>query len=146
MSYNIIDIILVAITVFILTYSFFRGFIKRMSWSLATVGSLIISCICSKYVNDYLKFTDSSNKIIAFVILLVVCLIVLKLLLNIFSKKIKDKVIIGTVDRLLGLVFGAFQSAAIVIIVSILAYYLLNKYSSNSIIVNTIVNLLKLKG
>ena len=146
MSYNIIDIVLVATTVFILTYSFFKGFIKRMSWSLATVGSLIISSIFSKYANDYFKFTDTTNKIIVFIVLLVVSFILLKLLLNIVSKKLKDRPLLGTADRLLGLAIGALQSGAIVFIASILAFYLLNKYSADSIIVNAIVDLLKLKG
>ena len=146
MSYNIIDITLVALTVFILTFSFFRGFVKRMSWSFATIGSLIISCISAKYVNEYFKFTDNTNKIIVFVILLVVILIILKILLNFISKKLKDKAVLGTADRLLGLAIGILQSGAIVVIVSIFAFYVFNNYSSDSIIVNTVADLLKLKG
>ena len=146
MNYNIIDIVLVALTVFLLTYSFFKGFIKRMSWSLATVGAFIISCICSKYVNDYFKFSDTSNKVIVFIILIVLLIIILKILLNFISKKLKDKAVLGTVDRLMGLIIGALQSGAIVFIISILAFYLFNNYSSNSIIVNAVADLLKLKG
>ncbi len=146
MSYNIIDIILVAITVFILTYSFFKGFIKRMSWSFATVGAFIVSCISAKYVNEYFNFTDSSNKIIVFVGLLVILLIVFKIILNLISKKLKDRAVLGTADRILGLAIGILQSAAIVFIVSILAFYLLNKYTADSIIVNSIAELLNLKG
>lgn len=146
MNYNIIDIVLVALTVFLLTYSFFKGFIKRMSWSLATVGAFIISCISSKYVNDYFMFTDTSNKVIVFIILLVLLIIILKILLNFISKKLKDKAVLGTVDRLMGLIIGALQSGAIVFIISILAFYLFNNYSSNSIIVNAVADLLKLKG
>ena len=146
MSYNIIDIILVAITVFILTYSFFKGFIKRMSWSFATVSAFIVSCISAKYVNEYFNFTDSSNKIIVFVGLLVILLIVFKIILNLISKKLKDRAVLGTADRILGLAIGILQSAAIVFIVSILAFYLLNKYTADSIIVNSIAELLNLKG
>lgn len=146
MSYNIIDIVLVAITVFILTYSFFKGFIKRMSWSFATIGSLIISSISAKYVNDYFKFTDKTNKIIVFILLLLAVFILLKILLNLLSKKLKDKAVLGTADRILGLAIGVLQSGAIVIIMSILAFYLLNKYSADSIIVNTVAQFLKLKG
>lgn len=146
MSYNIIDIILVAITVFILTYSFFKGFIKRMSWSLATAGSLVLSAIACKYLINYLKFAQNSTNVVLFAVTFVVLLILLKIILNFISKKLKDKAILGTLDKLLGLAVGILQSGAILALAGILAFYLLKDYSADSIIVKTIANFLNLKG
>lgn len=146
MSYNIIDIVLVAIAVFLLTYSFFKGFVKRMSWSFATVGSLVISTFAGKYVNNYLKFTENSKKIIVFVILFVIILILLKIILNLISKSLKDKAVLGTADKLLGLAVGILQSGAIIALISVVAFYVFKDYSSDSIIVGFVANILNLKG
>lgn len=146
MSYTIIDIVFAAFTVFILTYSFFMGFIKRMSWALSNICAFVFSYVCVHYFGEYLKFAEKLNDFILFVIIFLISFVLFKLMFKKLSKSLKDKAILGTADRLLGLLVGVLQAAVIILISSFVILTFFKDVAKDSIVINFVSDILKLKG
>ena len=146
MSFSIIDIIFAALAVFILTYSFYKGFVKRISWALSSVCAFAVSFIVINYFGEYISFIKKYNRLLVFAVIFLLSLIIFNFFFKKISKSLKDKAILGTADRLLGLLVGILQTAVIIVILSFAVFTLFKDYAKDSLIINFVISIFNLKG
>ena len=117
---NWIDIIIIILLVFGLARGFINGFIKELASLLALIlgiwGAIKFSSFTAERLYDFFDMTGQYVGIIAFLITFVLIVIGVHFVGLVVDKFI-DKISLGFLNSLLGLVFGVFKSALILSVI-----------------------------
>lgn len=144
MSFNSVDIAFAVITAVILVYSYFTGFIKRMSGAFSLAGAVVAAYFAYKPVCVYLKFTKTLNMALVFFALFIVFFIVIRIILHKVSDSVSDTAVIGTANRLLGLAVGILQCAGIILISSLVIFLISEEFALQSKVIEFLAKLFNL--
>ncbi|MGN0771971.1 MAG: CvpA family protein [Christensenellales bacterium] len=120
-----------------------QGLIKAVFSIVSTAGSIIAAVFIMPYFTNFLlqqekiqelitSYGEIINKaiaVIAFIMAWIVAFVVLKIIFAIINKIFSGEGVLGTINRLLGAIFGAAASALVVIAL----VYLLIMFSDHSI-------------
>jgi membrane protein required for colicin V production len=148
---NYIDFIIIILLVFGLARGFINGFIKELASLLALIlgiwGAIKFSAFTAARLYDYFDMTGQYVGIIAFLVTFVIIVIVIHFI-GLLVDKFVDKISLGVLNSLLGLVFGVFKTALILsVIFTILNafdakhHFLPKKQIENSRLYNPIADL-----
>jgi membrane protein required for colicin V production len=148
---NYIDFIIIILLVFGLARGFINGFIKELASLLALIlgiwGAIKFSAFTAARLYDYFDMTGQYVGIIAFLVTFVIIVIVIHFI-GLLVDKFVDKISLGVLNSLLGLVFGVFKTALILsVIFTILNafdakhHFLPKKQIENSRLFNPIADL-----
>ena len=117
---NWIDIIIIILLVFGLARGFINGFIKELASLLALIlgiwGAIKFSSFTAERLYDFFDMTGQYVGIIAFLITFVLIVIGVHFVGLVVDKFI-DKISLGFLNSLLGLLFGLFKSALILSVI-----------------------------
>jgi len=117
---NWIDFIIIILLVFGLARGFINGFIKELASLLALIlgiwGAIKFSSFTAERLYDFFDMTGQYVGIIAFLITFVLIVIGVHFVGLVVDKFI-DKISLGFLNSLLGLVFGVFKSALILSVI-----------------------------
>jgi membrane protein required for colicin V production len=117
---NWIDFIIIILLVFGLARGFINGFIKELASLLALVlgiwGAIKFSTFTAGRLYDYFDMTGQYVGIIAFLITFVIIVIIIHFI-GLLVDKFVDKISLGVLNSLLGLVFGVFKTALILSVI-----------------------------
>jgi len=117
---NWIDIVIIILLVFGLARGFINGFIKELASLLALIlgiwGAIKFSSFTAERLYDFFDMTGQYVGIIAFLITFVLIVIGVHFVGLVVDKFI-DKISLGFLNSLLGLVFGVFKSALILSVI-----------------------------
>lgn len=117
---NWIDFIIIILLVFGLARGFINGFIKELASLLALIlgiwGAIKFSTFTAGKLYDYFDMTGQYVGIIAFLITFVIIVIVIHFI-GLLVDKFVDKISLGVLNSLLGLVFGVFKTALILSVI-----------------------------
>jgi membrane protein required for colicin V production len=117
---NWIDFIIIILLVFGLARGFINGFIKELASLLALIlgiwGAIKFSSFTAERLYDYFDMTGKYVGIIAFLITFVIIVIIVHFI-GLLIDKFADKVSLGFLNSVLGLVFGVFKSALILSVI-----------------------------
>jgi membrane protein required for colicin V production len=126
---NWIDFIIIILLVFGLARGFMNGFIKELASLLALVlgiwGAIKFSNFTSGRLYDYFDMTGQYVGIIAFLITFVIIVVVIHFI-GLLVDKFVEKISLGVLNSLLGLVFGVFKTALILLVI----FTLLNAFDA----------------
>jgi membrane protein required for colicin V production len=113
---NWIDFIIIILLVFGLARGFINGFIKELASLLALIvgiwGAIKFSTFTAGKLYDYFDMTGQYVGIIAFLITFVIIVIVIHFI-GLLVDKFIEKISLGFLNSLLGMVFGVFKTALI---------------------------------
>jgi membrane protein required for colicin V production len=148
---NYIDFIIIILLVFGLARGFINGFIKELASLLALIlgiwGAIKFSAFTAARLYDYFDMTGQYVGIIAFLVTFVIIVIVIHFI-GLLVDKFVDKISLGVLNSILGLVFGVFKTALILsVIFTILNafeakhHFLPKKQIENSRLYNPIADL-----
>jgi len=117
---NWIDFIIIILLVFGLARGFINGFIKELASLLALIlgiwGAIKFSSFTAERLYDYFDMTGKYVGIIAFLVTFVIIVIIVHFI-GLLIDKFADKVSLGFLNSVLGLVFGVFKSALILSVI-----------------------------
>lgn len=117
---NWIDFIIIILLVFGLARGFINGFIKELASLLALIlgiwGAIKFSSFTAERLYDYFDMTGKYVGIISFLITFVI-IVILVHFIGLIVDKFADKVSLGFLNSVLGLVFGVFKSALILSVI-----------------------------
>jgi membrane protein required for colicin V production len=117
---NYIDIIIIILLVFGLAHGFISGFVKELASLLALIlgiwGAIKFSAFTAERLYDYFDMTGQYVGIIAFMITFVIIVIVIHFI-GLVVDKFVEKISLGFLNSLLGLVFGVFKTALILSVI-----------------------------
>jgi membrane protein required for colicin V production len=117
---NWIDFIIIILLVFGLARGFMNGFIKELASLLALVlgiwGAIKFSTFTSERLYDYFDMTGQYVGIIAFLITFIIIVIIIHFI-GLVVDKFVEKISLGVLNSLLGLVFGVFKTALILSVI-----------------------------
>ena len=117
---NWIDIIIIILLVFGLARGFINGFIKELASLLALIlgiwGAIKFSSFTAERLYDFFDMTGQYVGIIAFLITFVLIVIGVHFVGLVVDKFI-EKISLGFLNSLLGLIFGVFKSALILSVI-----------------------------
>ena len=117
---NYIDFIIIILLVFGLARGFINGFIKELASLLALIlgiwGAIKFSAFTAERLYDYFDMTGQYVGIIAFLITFVIIVIVIHFI-GLLVDKFVEKISLGVLNSLLGLVFGLFKTALILSVI-----------------------------
>ena len=148
---NYIDFIIIILLVFGLARGFINGFIKELASLLALIlgiwGAIKFSAFTAARLYDYFDMTGQYVGIIAFLVTFVIIVIIIHFI-GLLVDKFVDKISLGVLNSLLGIVFGVFKTALILsVIFTILNafdakhHFLPKKQIENSRLYNPIADL-----
>lgn len=117
-------------------WSIYRGFTKGFIIQLAKLAALLLGILGAIYFSDFTadfiteKFHYSNQylPVIAFAITFVIIVIVIQLTARYFNKLIEEGTL-GTINRILGVLFSIVKMAFIISIVLVLFNKMNNKYN-----------------
>lgn len=118
-----------------------QGLVKALFSILSTAGSIVAATFIMPYITNFLTgqekiqemiatYGEILNKavaVISFIMGWIVAFVVLKIIFAIINKIFSGDGVLGTINRLLGAVFGLAASALVVITI----VYLMNMFSSS---------------
>ena len=117
---NWIDFIIIILLVFGLARGFMNGFIKELASLLALIlgiwGAIKFSTFTAAKLYDYFDMTGQYVGIIAFLITFVIIVIIIHFI-GLLVDKFVEKISLGVLNSLLGLVFGVFKTALILSVI-----------------------------
>jgi membrane protein required for colicin V production len=117
---NYIDLIIIVLLVFGLARGFINGFIKELASLLALIlgiwGAIKFSAFTAGRLYDYFDMTGQYVGIIAFLITFVIIVIIIHFI-GLLIDKFVEKISLGVLNSLLGLVFGVFKTALILSVI-----------------------------
>ena len=117
---NWIDFIIIILLVFGLARGFINGFIKELASLLALIlgiwGAIKFSTFTAGKLYDYFDMTGQYVGIIAFLITFVIIVIIIHFI-GLVVDKFVEKISLGVLNSLLGLVFGVFKTALILSVI-----------------------------
>lgn len=117
---NYIDFIIIILLVFGLARGFINGFIKELASLLALIlgiwGAIKFSAFTAERLYDYFDMTGQYVGIIAFLITFVIIVIVIHFI-GLLVDKFVEKISLGVLNSLLGIVFGVFKTALILSVI-----------------------------
>lgn len=117
---NWIDIVIIILLVFGLARGFINGFIKELASLLALIlgiwGAIKFSSFTAERLYDFFDMTGQYVGIIAFLITFVLIVIGVHFVGLVVDKFI-EKISLGFLNSLLGLIFGVFKSALILSVI-----------------------------
>jgi membrane protein required for colicin V production len=117
---NWIDFIIIILLVFGLARGFINGFIKELASLLALIlgiwGAIKFSTFTAGRLYDYFDMTGQYVGIIAFLITFVIIVIIIHFI-GLLVDKFVEKISLGVLNSLLGLVFGVFKTALILSVI-----------------------------
>jgi membrane protein required for colicin V production len=117
---NWIDVIIIILLVFGLARGFISGFIKELASFLALIlgiwGAIKFSAFTAERLYDYFDMTGQYVGIISFLITFVIIVIVIHFI-GLLVDKFVEKISLGVLNSLLGLVFGVFKTALILSVI-----------------------------
>ena len=142
MTMNVTDIIFIVIGILICIYSFHQGFLKRIRSFIAAAVAGIADYFVFQYLKQF-KFTKNYYIGIILLICFIILFLVVKWIISTIAKDVKETPIIGTADRLFGLLIGIIQSAILIVIVSLIIYTVSKEYALSSVVISYIVKFLK---
>jgi membrane protein required for colicin V production len=120
MIMNYIDLIIIVLLVFGLARGFINGFIKELASLLALIlgiwGAIKLSAFTAERLYDYFNMTGQYVGIIAFLITFVIIVIIIHFI-GLLVDKFVEKISLGVLNSLLGLVFGLFKTALILSVI-----------------------------
>jgi membrane protein required for colicin V production len=117
---NWIDLIIVVLLILALVNGFINGFVKEVA-SLAGLilgiwGAIRFSSFTAAKLYDWFDMTGQFVGIIAFMITFGIIVVIIHFI-GIVADKLVDAVSLGFLNRILGIVFGAFKSVLILSVV-----------------------------
>jgi membrane protein required for colicin V production len=114
MIMNWIDFIIIVLLVFGLARGYINGFIKELASLLALIvgiwGAIKFSTWTAARLYDYFDMTGRYVGIIAFLITFIVIVVIIHFI-GLVIDKLTDKLSLGFLNSLLGMLFGIFKSA-----------------------------------
>jgi len=117
---NWIDFIIIILLVFGLARGFINGFIKELASLLALIlgiwGAIKFSTFTAGRLYDYFDMTGQYVGIIAFLITFVIIVVIIHFI-GLLVDKFVEKISLGVLNSLLGLVFGVFKTALILSVI-----------------------------
>jgi membrane protein required for colicin V production len=117
---NWIDFVIIILLVFGLARGFIDGFIKELASLLALIlgiwGAIRFSSYTAEKLYDYFDMTGQYVGIIAFLITFVIIVILVHFVGTIIDRFV-EKISLGTLNSLLGLLFGLFKTALILSVI-----------------------------
>lgn len=118
-SFNMFDLIVIAVVGLSALLSFFRGFIREVLSLGAWVGAAIVTLYAFPHVSEWLQ-TKVSNETVANGLASMgtffVALIGIGMLLRLVGKYVKSGSDVGVLDNLLGIAFGGARGVLVVVI------------------------------
>ena len=117
---NWLDFIIIILLVFGLARGFINGFIKELASLLALIigiwGAIKFSQFTAGRLYDYFDMTGQYVGIIAFLITFVIIVIIIHFI-GLLVDKFIEKISLGFLNSVLGLVFGVFKSALVLSVI-----------------------------
>jgi len=117
---NWIDFVIIILLVFGLARGFIDGFIKELASLLALIlgiwGAIKFSSFTAERLYDYFDMTSQYTGIIAFLITFVI-IVILVHFVGVIVDMFLDKISLGVLNSLLGLLFGLFKTALILSVI-----------------------------
>lgn len=111
---NWIDFVIIILLVFGLARGYINGFVKELASLLALIlgiwGAIKFSSWTAARLYDYFDMTGRYVGIIAFLVTFIVIVIIIHFI-GLVIDKLTDKLSLGFLDSLVGMVFGVFKSA-----------------------------------
>ena len=143
MSFHYLDYIFMAIVIVISIHSFKCGFLKRKSTFLSCLIAFAATCCVIHFVPDSLSIFREDYKILSFALIFAVLWILIKLLLHLFSKSISKTIILGTADKLLGLLVGLLQSLMLVFAIGCVLYFFAKDFAMHSVLIRHFIHFIQ---
>jgi len=121
MNLGVIDVIFLLLIAVFMVRCFLKGFVSEVLTMAAFVLGIFVAVFFYKYGANYLMENYWEDKLIlssiaAFIALFLIAFIIVKLL-EVVLKGILNKIKMGGVDKLLGLIFGLLEGLALVSLV-----------------------------
>jgi membrane protein required for colicin V production len=120
---NYIDFIIIALLLFGALRGFTEGFIKELASLLALVlgiwGAIKFSSYTAARLYDYFDMTGRYVGIIAFLVTFIV-IVILVHFVGLVVDKFVDNLALGFMNRLVGIIFGAFKTALIISVILVI--------------------------
>lgn len=117
---NWIDIIIIVLLVFGLARGYIDGFVKELASLLALIlgiwGAIKFSSWTAERLYDYFEMTGKYVGIIAFLVTFIIIVIIVHFV-GIIVDKFVEKISLGFLNSLLGLIFGVFKTALILSVI-----------------------------
>lgn len=118
---NVLDIVVAVILLFVAVRGFMKGFFSEIASLIAIVAGVFCAIHYSYYVeyffNDsFLKWSDQTNKIVAFAITFLVVVIFIIVVGKVLTK-LADITSLGFLNKILGSVFAVLKSAIILSVI-----------------------------
>lgn len=121
---DIADIIFLIIALFFVIRGFFKGFVSEFMSMAALICGIASGIMLHPYVSPFLdNYIKSATwrPLVAFLILFIGTYIIVKIV-EIFLHNIVDSIQLNSLDRTLGLVWGALEAAVIILLIVFLIY------------------------
>ncbi len=124
MTFNLVDIIFIAIILLIAIQASVSGFIKEFFSKVAIVVGVLMAVIfynkLSPFLLEFIK-NDFASQILSFILIFILAYLVVKLIQHFIGNLFSGEILKG-LDRVLGFFFGAIEGLLIVCIILILFY------------------------
>lgn len=120
---NYVDLIFLAVILLSVIIGVVRGFTQEILAIVGWVGAVFIAIYCLPLVRPYVRDFISSPLIadvVAGAVLFLLALIILTVISKAISSQIKGSTL-GSIDRTLGLVFGAFRGYILLALIYLMA-------------------------
>lgn len=130
-SFNMFDLIVIAVVGLSALLSFFRGFIREVLSLGAWVGAAITTLYAFPHVSEWLQTKVNSETVangLASMGTFFVALIGIGMLLRLVGKYVKSGSDVGVLDNLLGITFGAARGILVVVI----GYFIMGTFIGNT--------------
>ena len=121
---NFADLLFLLIALFFVIKGFFRGFISEFMSMAALIAGLAAALVFQNQVSVLLKDmikSDTFRPLVAFFLIFIGTYILIKLLELMLHNAI-EAIKMNSLDRLLGFVWGLFETSVIILIVVFLIY------------------------
>lgn len=121
---DIADIIFLIIALFFVIRGFFKGFVSEFMSMAALICGIASGIMLHPYVSPFLdNYIKSATwrPLVAFLILFIGTYIIVKIV-EIFLHNIVDSIQLNSLDRTLGLIWGALEAAVIILLIVFLIY------------------------
>ena len=139
MSFSHLDYVIIAFTGLVCVFSFFTGFLKRLSGAVAVAGACVITHFTSGILQNELLFSHEPFTHFIPVLEFILLFIIIKLIVKKISKGISDVPLAGTTDKTVGFLLGLCMSVAFVFAFSVFLQYIKPDTVQQSLIMSAII-------
>ena len=116
-SVNLVDLILLSLLFIFSINGFRKGIVIEvasfLSFFIGIIGGIKFSEFAADIINSFFSWNPTVTKIIAFIIVFIVCIRITTLAAKIITKALK-LAFLGLVNRILGALFGAIKGAVLI--------------------------------